>query len=467
MARGWLGLSAVFFLAALATGACEAPRSELVGTGAGGTGSSGNTQGGGGQLFAVGGMDTGPTCENLECKQVACSGGKTTTVSGTVYDPSGKLPLYNVLVYVPNAPLDPIPEGASCDKCGFVSGDPVVSAITDTKGQFLLENVPVGAQIPLVVQVGKWRREIVIPVNECEPNPIVDVELTSLPSKQSEGHIPRLALTTGGADPLECLLRKIGLEPEEFTLSSGTGRVNLYAGPGGADQYAGNMNGGAAIEQAEPFWSSLDALKAYDIVLMACEGGQNENTKPPVALQAMHDYADIGGRIFASHWHNYWIQSGPAPWPTMAEWDFQSDPSSPYTGVVEQGFPKGLALAEWLVNVGASQTPGELEINQPQHTLNGVNALLAQQWIYGKAQDPGSVKYFTFNAPAGAEEDKLCGRVVFSDIHVSSGDDPGDNFPNGCTTTDLSPQEKALVFMLFDLSSCIQPDEEPPVPPPT
>ena len=59
-----------------------------------------------------------PGCVGLECRQVPCEGGAKTTVTGTVFDPAGKVPVFNATVYVPNADLADIPAGASgCDRC--------------------------------------------------------------------------------------------------------------------------------------------------------------------------------------------------------------------------------------------------------------------------------------------------------------------------------------------------------------
>jgi hypothetical protein len=427
------------------------------------------------------------TCVMGACKQKTCAAAAKTTVSGRVFDPAGKVPLYNVVLYVPNAPLDAIPTGPSCDRCDSpVSGKPIASALTDTKGEFVIDNVPVGTGVPLVIQIGKWRRQITLPeVKPCTDNHVDDANLLRLPRTQKEGNIPRIALTTGGYDRLECLFRKIGIDDSEFTLPAGTGRVNLYGGKGDGvattTAYAPALNGGGAFPEAIGFWNDPANLDKYDIVVLSCEGNWFPADKSPAARQGMVDYANKGGRIFASHWHGVWVQFGPAPWSTVASFvpaypsgmmNQLTDLPDGFMTDIDTSFPKGAAMADWLVNVQASTTRGKLALSQGKHSVLAVDPMVAQPWIQSSAipidfknTTATGVQYFTFNAPVGTPAANQCGRTVITDIHVSAGDMEGPPFPTGCVTTELSPQEKALEFMLFDLSSCLQPDKEVPKPP--
>lgn len=456
--------------------------------GSGGNGGSGGSLGEGGDGMGFGGLGIGgglmgsggrDRCVGLECQQVACPNGAKTTVSGTVYDPAGRVPLYNVIVYVPNAELDPIIDGATCDRCSTtLSGSPIATALTDTHGRFVLENVPVGRNIPLVVQVGKWRRQVTLPAVEACTDTPTEAGTIRLPRNQDEGHIPKIALTTGGADSLECLLHKLGIDEREFTPETGTGRINLFAGLGDAGhpvttRYADRLNDGAAFTPAVDFWGSVDNLMKYDMVILSCEGDPYKATKPDSARKALVDYAAAGGRVFASHWHNYWLQAEIGRFSETAVWsNTPRSYSAPITALVDTTFPKGEALSDWLYNVGASTVPGQLEIHEAKHTVTAVADELATRWIYyeePEQAEPIGVKYLTFNTPVGEAEENLCGRVVFTDIHVSTSLLAGPPFPEGCGDgrSELTPQEKALLFMLFDLSACITPDDkEPPIPPP-
>jgi hypothetical protein len=218
----------------------------------------------------------------------------------------------------------------------------------------------------------------------------------------------------------------------------------------------------------------------YDIVLLSCEGAETSGMNQA----ALHDYAAAGGRVFASHYHYAWFNSGPYASENLATWspgsnDMGNINATIVTTLAGGGpFAKGVALKDWLGNVGAL-TGGELPIQAARHNADVSAANKpSQAWILSdSASSPaGATEYFAFNTPTTAAADKQCGRVVFSDLHVgaASNDYGGGGFggggtkvvPDGCGTGDLSPQEKALEFMLFDLSSCVVPDSSgpPPVP---
>src|SRR6185369_14050430 len=96
---------------------------------------------------------TSQACTGLCQLQVSCPAGQTTSISGTVYAPNGTDPLPNVLVYIPNAPVDTFTAGVSCPVPGQPpSGSPLVGANTAADGTFTLVNVPVGSNIPIVIQ---------------------------------------------------------------------------------------------------------------------------------------------------------------------------------------------------------------------------------------------------------------------------------------------------------------------------
>lgn len=168
------------------------------------------------------------------------------------------MPLYNAIVYVPSAELEPFAEGTTCDKCGTTpSGKPIATALTDAKGDFVLNDVPGGAEFPLVVQIGRWRRKVMVPaVAQCSSSPVA-AELTRLPRNKAEGEIPKMAITTGGADSLECFVRKLGIEAE-MTNPKGGGRVHLYQGKRAGED-------GSRIDSSTPTGNGSDGTRDVNV----------------------------------------------------------------------------------------------------------------------------------------------------------------------------------------------------------
>ena len=419
-----------------------------------------------------------------------CADGEITSISGTVWDPAAKVPLYNAVVYVPKEgePLPDLPQTVACEKCADSLPARAVT-LSGPDGKFQLLGTPAG-KVDLVVQLGKWRRKQTVTVQKCQDNPLRDPNDTRLPKTRSEGSIPKIAVSTGHSDALECLLRKIGIDDSEFSTDADPGRVNLFVGCEEDNEEAdGSKHTGASHFDADHGGGSFPStnqlfdagkLAEYDVLVFSCEGHKCDSIQTPDHIAQLVDFANRGGRVFLDHEHYNWLSHADAPIESAADFDHKDSDTiaNPLTTEIDRDFPKGRAFAEWLVDVGASTKLGALDIYTAKTSVSSLSPNRAQSWIY-RDDDPTGFFYFTIGTPVAEKDDDpappACGRVVFTDLHLSKsgGGDPTASdfsdqdtpFPDGCTTTELSAQEKALEFMFFDLTSCVQQDDATPTPP--
>ena len=391
---------------------------------------------------------TSQACTGLCQLQVSCPAGQTTSISGTVYAPNGTDPLPNVLVYIPNAPVDTFTAGVSCPVPGQPpSGSPLVGANTAADGTFTLVNVPVGSNIPIVIQSGRWRRQLTVPgTASC-----ADTSFSArMPRNQSEGDIPKIAIATGSVDQIECVLRKAGIDDAEFTNPLGTGRINLYSGDGSPNAPGARIDASTPTEAA--LMENIANLKQYDVLMLPCEG--SPITKSSTRLSNFVQYANAGGRVYASHYSYVWMFNNP-PFNTVVNWRVGQATLPDGIANVDTTFPDGKTLATWLQLVGASTTLGQMPISVLRHDFNGV-VPPTQSWLtLDNAAQGNPVMQFTFDTPVGAPNQ--CGRILFNEYHVENppaGTTPTNKpFPTECPDGGMTPQEKLLEYSLFDLTN--------------
>ncbi|HYP75680.1 MAG TPA: hypothetical protein VER12_06995 [Polyangiaceae bacterium] len=510
----------IALLGSVACSSAEKPGSGL-NTAAGATQqpSTGGSSGSSGPIYESGGIGSGLNVPDNNGGSASgpnqCGPGNTTTISGVVYDPAGKNPLYNISVFVldPSSPLpdlEKVPVSCGCSQL-LPQKVRAIGAPTDATGHFEIPCAPTG-NVSLVVQTGKWRRQydnINVVANQANVIPNL-----RLPANSSEGSLPHIAISTGGSDSFECLPLRIGVSESEYVAGAAPGgHIHIYSGSNGATPAQG------AVDSNKALWDTQAHLNANDVVVLSCEGketvgGSTGMRVGAAAQQLMMNYANAGGRVFASHYQYAWFNTGPfaAGANNLAEWvtgmggvdDAQSFPAEINTTLsTGAAFPEGSALAQWLGLVGAL-TNNQLPV---RFVRNNVKALLqppSTEWIHlapSVAAAPSAPQYFSADTPIGATGDKVCGRVVYSALHVSGGpgqsvsgvasdaDYPsgaagtgagggggmgmgmppfgmaprGGTVPSGCSKHALTPQELALEFMFFDLSSCLVPiGEEPP-----
>ena len=537
----FVALAIVCLVAASSSTGCGSSNDKSMfgqGSGAGGTDGGGQGLGGyqvlpDGAVVITGGDGGGGIpikCEagtGAACNDQNCGGNTSTVITGRVLDPAGKNPLWNVTVFVrdPSVAMpDLSTEKLQCGCGALYPPDVLGYAQTDANGNYSISAAPYGTGVSLVVQIGKWRKEYDnFTITRCATNKVPDL---TLPKDSSEGSLPDIAISTGGADSLECLPLRMGVSASEYVAGTATGgHIHIFHG------YDGANTATPAPDSYQGLWDSTADLEKHDIVLLSCEG--HETTGGGSAAQAgggaamsnayqqsLLDYANAGGRVFASHYHYAWFkQPAGAATPVafaaanVATWQgsngaseaiddghtFKADIDT--TLVAGGAFPEGAFMQSWLANVGAS-TNNLLPIQYARINVAALAQPPAVEWIHldssvtkndvmtqGTTFVQNATQYFSIDTPINATGENVCGRVVYSDLHVSGGpgagvgtypaDYPpmgrgggggqmmGGVVPSGCASHDLSPQEKALEFMLFDLSSCLVPIGSSAPPPPT
>lgn len=397
------------------------------------------------------------SCTGLACQQVACPGGGTTSISGTIYAPNSIDPLPDVMVYIPSDPA-PLPAFTPGVACVLPSqpppGSPLVGTVTAVDGTFTIANVPVGTNIPLVVQTGRWRRQAVIntAIAGACANTVADPAVTRMPRNRSEGDIPRIAVATGSADHAECVLQKMQIDTSEFTDSNGAGSVVLYPGSGSPGATAPPTPGATTAPLTESdLMGNAAILNSYDVLMLPCEGGPHPEAKQPQEYNNLVAFADGGGRVYASHYSYQWMYQN-SPFSSAAVWLGSSGgapigiDNTPYPATVDTSFSEGNTLAQWIALPNVNAGSGDLmNIATLRQDVDGVHPP-TQVWLtLNPPLGTGQVMQFVFKTPMNQPPANQCGRVLFNEYHVES--------QTCAASIPMSPQEKLLEYSLFELTA--------------
>jgi hypothetical protein len=459
-----------------------------------GTCNSPDICGGGGTPGVCGDV---PPCNNLCPYQGKCAGGVTATLTGQVVAgtlaaylpataPNSPDPVPNVVVYVPNIAPAAFALGVQCTVCGAdITGDPLAQTTTNAQGNFTLTNIPVppSGVIPIVIQLGRWRRIFGlgntnnpgVPVTCAGPNSVT----LRMPRNPTEGDIPFTAISTGNVDPMECVLLKMGVDQAQFTVPGGGGRIEVYQGNGAI---VGTTTPYAYPETTlDPDVSgSTTTLDEYDQVLFPCWGDDPRtdaaNQKTANQQNNLITYTANGGRVFGTHFSYSWLYNDPPFEGTVASWVDDTQYASATATIVQPStFADVNTFFSWMTGLAwnGATAGGTFAVTNPRNDFTApvTAADNAELWMNAassvaqKKGPPTTANYpLVYTFPYGTTATTQCGKVVYSDFHVSAiaggaSGDSDDNFPAECTTSPMSAQEKALEYLIWDLSSC------PPAPP--
>jgi hypothetical protein len=209
----------------------------------------------------------------------------------------------------------------------------------------------------------------------------------------------------------------------------------------------------------------------YGQILLPCEGAEMLETAE--ALGNLTDYVNRGGRVLATHFSYVWLFHNGALGNLATFTPGSANPPSPLATDVVTSSAMGADFAKWLgaVNALSRPAPPQMQIMAPHADLGALVAGGgARLWL--SSFSPSTSQTLSVETPILSPPDKSCGRIIFSDFHASVAAPLSTTFPGECDADlALTAEEKALAFMLFDLTSCTgakvsaPPVRPPPAPP--
>lgn len=422
-----------------------------------------------------------------------------TRITGKVYAPNGATPLAGISVYQPAGPLRTLVDGVACDTCASLASPVRAGATSAADGSFTIFGATPGANETLVVQSGRWRRQVSVAVDACRTN-AVSANAARLPKNRSEGHIPKTAFVQGNREALECTLLKFGIDSSEIqprTGASDAHRIQLYRVNGKTGTSTGMTTPEGLAPNASALWAAGGALDEYSVLVLPCSiemkgGGYTSSAE----RGRFTSWLDRGGRAFMDHWagDEFIRQIGGAVGATST-WASPLPGAALATlrGKVAGGTPAQALMRDWLAHVGGSVDwgLGWMRSDEPWRHALQPNPSTTTEWLRGlstykamggnqwasRPEGDFSLSY-SFETPVAAAPDACPvgagGRVIYNGMHVAQARIAGNAypsssnvFPSACQlAAGLTSEELALMYQFFQLTACQLGGEPPPDPPP-
>lgn len=400
--------------------------------------------------FDVGPLEDAPASPPSTCpRSAACPAGAT--LAGRVTAPNGLDPIAGAVVYLSDDPVAPFAATPTCDLCERADLG-CASARSLSDGSFALGSLPSGRH-QVVIQKGRFRRRVTVDL-ACGANAL-DAPRSRLPRSATEGDVPRIAVSNGDYDQLECVLAKVGLDPAAVDL------YNHRSDPEGE-------------EPGRPALAALLAdatrLRGYQMLFINCTDAPDPYAESPRSRDNLRDWVAAGGRLFVTD-HAYDFIEQVAPWSPAVCWEGPTTCGA--APEARDGAELGLSvdvdvtiadpgLHRWMGRLGALNPDGTAALRDlsggwaVQRSLGpGVRAWASGAVTFGEEEhEISAVRPLTFSF-----DDNRCGRVVYSSYHTndsSSAECDGDcPYPMYCGDDPFTPQERILEYLLFEASGCI------------